>query len=62
MVVTDVLDGDGDAREESLSLSDSSSRRSPPLYTIIQPYRGTSLIKNSAPLGPYSRSMPRALW
>ena len=25
-------------------------------------YRGTSLIRNSAPLGPYSRSMPRALW
>jgi len=25
-------------------------------------YRGTSLIKNSHPLGPYSRPMPRALW
>jgi len=25
-------------------------------------YRGTSLIRNSAPLGPYSRTMPRALW
>jgi len=25
-------------------------------------YRGTSLIRNSAPLGPYSRAMPRALW
>ena len=24
-------------------------------------YRGTSLIKNSAPLGPYSRTVPRAL-
>jgi len=24
--------------------------------------RGTSLIKNSAHLGPYSRTMPRALW
>ena len=24
--------------------------------------RGTSLIRNSAPLGPYSRPMPRALW
>ena len=24
-------------------------------------YRGTSLIRNSAPLGPYSRTMPRAL-
>ena len=25
-------------------------------------YRGTSLIRNSAPVGPYSRTMPRALW
>ena len=26
------------------------------------PCRGTSLIRNSAPLAPYSRNMPRALW
>ena len=25
-------------------------------------YRGTSLIRKRAPLGPYSRTMPRALW
>ena len=25
-------------------------------------YRGTSLLRNSAPLGPYSRTIPRALW
>jgi len=25
-------------------------------------FRGTSLIRNSAPLGPYSTTMPRALW
>ena len=25
-------------------------------------YRGTSLIKNSVPLAPYSRNMPRTLW
>jgi len=25
-------------------------------------YRGTSLIRNSTHLGPYSRTMPRALW
>jgi len=25
-------------------------------------YRGTSLIRNSAPLGPYNRTIPRALW
>ena len=24
--------------------------------------RGTSLIRNNAPLGPYSRTMPMALW
>ena len=27
-----------------------------------QPYRGTSLMRNRCPLGPYSRAMPRALW
>ena len=26
------------------------------------PYRGISLISNRLPLGPYSRSMPRAVW
>jgi hypothetical protein len=25
-------------------------------------YRSTSLIRNNAPLGPYSRTMPLALW
>ena len=25
-------------------------------------YRGTSLIRNRCRLGPYSRTMPRALW
>jgi len=25
-------------------------------------YRGTSLIRNNPPVGPYSRPMPRALW
>jgi len=25
-------------------------------------YRGTSLIRNSAPLGTYSRTMPRVIW
>ena len=25
-------------------------------------YKGTSLIRNSNPLGPYSRTMPRGLW
>ena len=25
-------------------------------------YRGTSLIRNCPPLGPYSRTMPKALW
>jgi len=25
-------------------------------------YRGTSLIRNSLSLGPYSRTVPRALW
>ena len=30
-------------------------------YQEKQIYRGNSLIRNSAPLGPYSRTMPRAL-
>ena len=25
-------------------------------------YRGTSVIRNSAPLGPYSRTIPRVIW
>ena len=28
----------------------------------VRDYRGTLLIRNSAPLGAYSMSMPRALW
>ena len=28
----------------------------------VEPYRGTSLIRNNPSLGPYSRLMPRALW
>ena len=40
-------------------------RNDEPKSTRTEPYilhyRGTSLIRNSAPLGPYSRNMPRAL-
>jgi len=28
----------------------------------VETYRATLLIRNSAPLGPYSRTMPRILW
>ena len=31
-------------------------------WIIHRPCRGTSVIRNSAPLGPYRRRMPRALW
>ena len=31
-------------------------------YVPIIAYMGTSLIRNSADPGPYSRAMPRALW
>ena len=35
----------------------------PTLYTLWGACcRGTSLIRNSAPLGPYRRTMPRTLW
>jgi len=30
--------------------------------SVTPSYRGTSLIRNSALLGPYSRTMHRALW
>ena len=29
---------------------------------MLSRYRGTSLIRNNAPLGPYSRTKPVALW
>ena len=29
---------------------------------LARQYRGTSLIRNSPLLGPYSRTVPRALW
>ena len=32
------------------------------LFQGYRVYRGTSLIRNITPLGPYSRTMPRALW
>jgi len=28
----------------------------------LQGYRGTSLIRNTPPIGPYSSPMPRDLW
>ena len=31
-------------------------------HTVLRAYRGTSLISNQPPIGPYGRSMPRALW
>ena len=33
-------------------------------YTVVygRPCRGTSLIRKPHPVGPYSRTMPRALW
>ena len=31
-------------------------------FSTSRCYRGTSLIRNSVPLGPYSSNMPRALW
>ncbi|KAJ1473209.1 hypothetical protein T484DRAFT_3365307 [Baffinella frigidus] len=30
--------------------------------TTAGPYRGTSLMRNRLPVGPYSRTMPRVLW
>ena len=30
--------------------------------TNVESYKGTSLIRNGVPLGPYSRTFSRALW
>ena len=34
----------------------------PKLFPNVDLYRGTSLIRNNPLLGPYSRSMSRAIW
>ena len=39
-----------------------SSSDSDPSCKVTQVYMGTSLIRNNAPLGPYSRTMRMALW
>ena len=31
-------------------------------WPCLSDYRGTSLMRNSVPLGPYSRNIPGALW
>ena len=38
------------------------SRVTRAMLALAWGYRGISLIRNSASLGPYSRTMPRALW
>ena len=48
--------GQGRARRPTRGVPAPSTRPCP------TPYRGTSLIRNSAPLGPYSTNRPRALW
>ena len=40
----------------ALSFNLAAFTQGPPMY------RGTSLIRNRLPLGPYSRPMPRVLW
>ena len=32
------------------------------IHPFDMDYRGTSVLRNNAPLGPYSRKMPGALW
>jgi len=58
----------GDGRAEGHAVTSQSQTLNPTPYTLhptpytlhSKPYRGTSLIRDSAPLGPYSRTMPRA--
>ena len=62
-----LVDGPAAARERQQVMSPSGKRQdlselAAPLHLLItQLYRGTSLVRNSAPLGPYSRNMPRPL-
>ena len=46
-------------RLESKKEEDEAARRA---SALRRRYRGTSLVRNCAPLGSYSRPMPRALW
>ena len=32
------------------------------IFPFDMDYRGTSVLRNNAPLGPYSRKMPGGLW
>ena len=32
------------------------------MFTLLSQHRGTSLIRNCHPVGPYSRTLPRLLW
>jgi hypothetical protein len=58
------LDGGVEIRNPKSEALD--ARPSAVILNLLNPnsqaYRGTSIIRNSAPLGPYSRKMPRALW
>ena len=48
---------------EGLGLAPKSSHLNVWLISeFVRSYRGTSLIRNYASLGPYSRNMPRLLW
>jgi len=53
----------GQAAEPTLSLSPSLSLSlSTSLSTSLSRYKGTSLIRDRTPLGPYSRPNPGVLW
>ena len=51
-----------DIKVEPLSSKATSDTDTPRVPRIPFGYRGTSLVRNCTPLGPYSRHMPRALW
>ena len=51
----------GDRTNVGDTLSISCLYKSFIMTSEVPPYRGTSLLRNCPPLGPYSRSMPRAL-
>ena len=51
---------DGDKKKKALNKLRNAAAQIK--VSISSEYRGTWLIRNSAPLGPYSSNMPRALW
>ena len=59
----DVFSDDSFAGDQMRGASERDVRGpGPPQRLLLPEYRGTSLIRNSAPPGPYSRPLPKPIW